>query len=285
MSNAETIEHNRRSWDAISAAYQAERRISIDDVHYGPFALGERELKLLGDGSADSAQRVQGKQVLEVGCGGGQNAIALARWGAVCTGVDPSAAQLAHARRLAQEQGVEVRFMLSNAEDLGVFPDKGFDVVLSSYAFDYVADLRQAYEEAWRVLKPGGLFVFCLSHPWFQAVGWHLAGDPDMPEVADYAAWPLVDDWDWTFEDGSSAAFRDHLRTLAQIINDLIEAGFSLERLVEQPYEDVTGASAEELGRLPYVAKLNPDSREYAIARKLPRTLIVRARKGAGSAG
>jgi SAM-dependent methyltransferase len=284
MSNVETIEQNRRSWDTISAAYQAERRISVDDVHYGPFAPGERELKLLGDGPEGPPQSVQGKRVLEVGCGGGQNAVALARWGAKCAGVDPSTAQVAHARRLAREQGVEVEFVVGVAEDLGAFPDAGFDLVLSSYAFDYVANLAQAYREAWRVLKPGGLFVFCLSHPWFQAVGWYLAGDPDMPEVADYAAWPIADDWDWSFEDGTTAAFRDHLRPLAQIVNELIEAGFALERLVEQPYEVAAGTPAGETGRFPYVYELDPDSPEYVVARKLPRTLIVRARKGAGSA-
>jgi SAM-dependent methyltransferase len=265
---------NRRSWDTVSAAYQAERRISTDDVHYGPFAPGERELRLLGE--------VQGKRVLEVGCGGGQNVIALARWGATCIGVDPSAAQLAHARRLAVEQDVAVEFIQAAAEDLSAFADASFDVVLSSYAFDYVADLRRAYREAWRVLQLGGPFVFCLSHPWFQAVGWHLAGDRDAPEIANYAAWPGIEDWEWAFADGTTAPFRGHLRTLAQIVNELIETGFTLERLLEQPFEDLTDKSPEEAHRFPYVYTIGPDSAEYLIARKLPRTLLIRARKNGG---
>jgi SAM-dependent methyltransferase len=164
------------------------------------------------------------------------------------------------------------------AEDLGTFPDGSFDIALSSYAFDYVTDLRRAYDEARRVLVPGGLFVFCLSHPWFQAVGWHLAGDPDAPEVGDYAAWPDVEEWDWTYDDGTTTRMRGHLRTLAQIINELIEAGFVLERLVEQNIEDVAKASPEELTCLPYVCKFDPASQEYQIMRKLPHTLIIHAR-------
>ena len=280
MYEHKTIELNRRSWDTISAHYQASTRISTDDVHYGSLAPGERELRLLGD--------VAGKRVIEIGCGGGQNSIALAKWGATCVGVDPSSAQIAHARRLARENGVEVQFTVGVAEDLRVFPDGSFDVVLSSYAFDYVTDLPRAYDEAWRVLrspdpasgKPGGLFVFCLSHPWFQAVGWHLAGDPDAPEIGDYAAWPDVEEWDWSYEDGATARMRGHLRTLDQIINDLLEAGFTLERLVEQNIEDVAKASPEELAHLPYVSKFDPASQEYQIMRKLPHTLIIRARKG-----
>jgi hypothetical protein len=84
-------------------------------------------------------------------------------------------------------------------------------------------------------------------------VGWHLSGDPDEPEVGDYAAWPAVQEWDWTYEDSATARMRGHLRTLVQIVNELIEAGFVLERLVEQNIEDVAKASPEELARLPYV--------------------------------
>jgi ubiquinone/menaquinone biosynthesis C-methylase UbiE len=271
MSQEDPLERNRQSWNQISPHYQAQRRISTDDVHYGPLAPGERELRLLGD--------VRGKQILEIGCGGGQNSIALAKWGATCTGLDPSSAQLRHARRLAQAEGVPVRFVNGVAEDLGTFAERTFDLVLSSFAFDYVSDLQRTYSEVSRVLRPGGLFVFCHSHPWFQAVGWHLAGDPDAPDIGDYAAWPAVEEWDWSFGEDASAPMRGHLRPLAQILNQLIDAGFRLERLVEQNYADIEGASAKDLARFPYLSDVDTGSAEYQILRKLPFTLIVRARK------
>ena len=272
MHEHKTIALNRRSWNTISASYQANIQISTDDVHYGRLAPGERELGLLGD--------VAGKRVIEIGCGGGQNIIALTRWGATCVGLDPSPAQLAYAGRLARKEGVAVQFVSGVAEDLSAFTDESFDIALSSYAFDYVTDLRRAYGEVWRVLKPGGLFVFCLSHPWFQAVGWYLAGDPEAPEIGNYAAWPDVEEWDWTYEDGTRARMRGHLRTLGQIVNELIEADFVLQHLLEQNVKDVAGASPEELGRLPYVDEFDPASHEYRIMRRLPLTLIVQARKG-----
>lgn len=278
-SNRETIEQNRRGWDKISASYQAERHITTDDVHYGPNAPGERALGMLREGGRNTPDSVRGKMIVEIGCGGGQNAIALSRWGARCTGVDPSAAQLVHAQALARAHGVEIGFLQGIAEDLGGLAAQSFDIALSSYAFDYVTDLDRACAEAWRVLRPGGLFVFCLSHPWFQAVGWHLAGDPDMPEIGHYATWPIVDEWDWQFQDGTTARLRDHLRPLAQIINTLIEAGFVLERLVEQAYEETGDTSPEVLARFPYRDGVDPASSEYRIACKLPRTLILRARK------
>lgn len=274
MYDHDTIELNRRGWDTISAHYQARTRISTDDVHYGPLAPGERELGLLGD--------VAGRRVIEIGCGGGQNSIALAKWSAVCVGVDPSQAQLTHARQLALENSVNVEFVLGVAEDLSAFPDGHFDLALSSYAFDYVADLRAAYREVRRVLVPGGRFVFCLSHPWFQAVGWYLAGDPAQPEPLDYSTWPAVEEWDWTYEDGTAAKMRDHLRTLSHIVNELIEAGFTLERIVEQNAADVEDASDERLARFPYVGLFDVNAPEYKTMRRLPYTLIIQAKNPIG---
>ncbi|HIC89830.1 MAG TPA: SAM-dependent methyltransferase [Anaerolineae bacterium] len=271
MKDHDTLTLNRNSWNALAAQYQAHTRISTDDVHYGCLAPGERELGLLGD--------VRDKRVIEIGCGGGQNSIALSKWGATCVGVDPSEAQLAYAHRLATQEGVGVRFVQGVAEDLGDFPDETFDIVLSSYAFDYVTDLEQAYQEVWRVLKPGGLFVFCLSHPWFQAVGWYLAGDPDCPEPMDYTSWPSIEEWDWTYEDGTAVRMRSHLRTLTHLVNGLIDAGFVLERIIEQNIVDVASLQPEELARYPYVNEFDPASQGYKIMRRLPHTLILKARK------
>ncbi len=63
-----------RGWNIISSACQRKTGISLKDVHYGPISPGEVDLKLLGN--------VKGKDVLEIGCGGGQNAIVLKKWGA-----------------------------------------------------------------------------------------------------------------------------------------------------------------------------------------------------------
>jgi SAM-dependent methyltransferase len=269
MVDRETLELNRRGWNEISSNYQADTYISTNDVHYGPLGLGERSLGLLGD--------VRGKRVIEIGCGGGQNAIVLAKWGATVSGIDPSREQLDFARRLSESEGVKIRLEEGIAEDLGTFPDGRFDIALSSYAFDYVTDLDLALREAHRVLDNGGILVFCLSHPWFQAVGWYLVGDEEAPDIGDYSSWPKVDEWDWTYPDGTSARMRDNFRTLAQIVNGVIDAGFSVERMVEQAYEDIDDPKTR--ARLPYIHRTDEDTREYEMGRKLPRTLILRASK------
>jgi hypothetical protein len=49
--------------------------------------------------------------------------------------------------------------------------------------------------------------------------------------------------------------------------------------MVEQHYEDVIGASPEELKRLPYTYTIDPPSREYELMRMLPFTLLLKANK------
>ena len=90
----------KSGWDEMSDRYLRGAVISTDDVHYGPLIPGEKEFRLLGD--------VRGKRLLELACGGAQNAIALAKWGARVTAVDLSSHQLAHARYLARSAGASI---------------------------------------------------------------------------------------------------------------------------------------------------------------------------------
>ena len=100
-------------WDEMSDSYQAESRISLDDVHYAPIAPGERELRLLGD--------VRGKRVLELACGAAQNSIALAKWGAHVTAMDFSSRQLQKAKLLVSSEKVDVNLIRGDMERLGMF--------------------------------------------------------------------------------------------------------------------------------------------------------------------
>jgi ubiquinone/menaquinone biosynthesis C-methylase UbiE len=149
----------RKAWNEISPYYQAENRIPTDFVHYGPHCPNEDRLQLIGE--------VRGKRVLEVGCGGGQCSIAFARRGAIATGIDISDEQVKFARELAKTEGAEATFLQSSAEDLSAVADASQDVVFSAYALQYVEHLDTCFGEVARVLKPGGLFVFSLDHPFW----------------------------------------------------------------------------------------------------------------------
>ena len=150
---------NRDNWDATSKAYQASHHADLaGDVLWGPSMPPERELKVLGES-------VAGKDIVEIACGGGQSAVYLAKMGARVTAIDFSAAQLEHARAFARSQKADIRFLEANVEDLSRLEDATFDIGFSAYAFGFVEDIRGAFSEIERILRPGGLFAFSWMSP------------------------------------------------------------------------------------------------------------------------
>lgn len=100
-----------------------------------------------------------GKAVLDLGCAGGFMAEAMARRGAVVTGVDPAARAVAAARAHAEAEGLDIRYDVGAGEDLP-YADAAFDAVVCVDVLEHVADLKQVLAEVRRVLKPGGWFLF-----------------------------------------------------------------------------------------------------------------------------
>jgi len=86
---------------------------------------------------------------------------------------DISEDQLGVAKRRCKEAGVSnVKFLLSNAEDLSQFPSNSMDVVTCCYGYMFCDDRQRAVSEAYRVLKPGGSLV---STCWKKLVGLDLS--------------------------------------------------------------------------------------------------------------
>ena len=101
----------------------------------------------------------RGKKVLDLGCGGGFMAEAMAAKGARVTGLDPAREALAAARRHAEAQGLAIDYREGQGEALP-FADGTFDIVASCDALEHVDDLGRVLDEVARVLKPDGLFLF-----------------------------------------------------------------------------------------------------------------------------
>src|SRR6266480_2268198 len=102
---------NRESWDAYSDQYQerhGEQLAASGGLAWGTYQIPEATLHVLDE--------VDGKDILELGCGAAQWSIALARLGARPVGLDLSERQLEHARRLMAEAGVEFPLVKASAE-------------------------------------------------------------------------------------------------------------------------------------------------------------------------
>lgn len=76
------------------------------------------------------------------------------------TGIEPSDGLRAMAAQAARQAGLSARLLPDGAEALP-FPDASFDTVVCTFTLCTVSDPALALREARRVLKPGGLFLFC----------------------------------------------------------------------------------------------------------------------------
>ncbi len=126
-------------------------------------AIGHRLLlgSLLERIAADvAAVAPDGARVLEVGCGPGRLSILLARrYGLEVIGLDLDPAMVERARtnaaRSAKQDGREPAFLVGDVASLA-FPDRSFDLVVSTLSMHHWADPTAGLSEIGRVLRPGG---------------------------------------------------------------------------------------------------------------------------------
>lgn len=102
---------------------------------------------------------VAGRTILDVGTGTGRAAIALAKRGAVVTGVDASSEMLAVAKRRAEEAGAAVTFATGDAHSL-TFPDRSFDAVVCLRVLMHTPGWRQSLGELCRAARTRVVFDY-----------------------------------------------------------------------------------------------------------------------------
>ena len=100
---------------------------------------------------------VSGQRVLDLGTGTGVVPRAMYRYGAEWVGSDISGNQIAQAKLLAEECGMDIEFVVSSAEELD-FPDGSFDVITACQCFFYF-DYDVVIPKLARLLKDGGRLV------------------------------------------------------------------------------------------------------------------------------
>jgi SAM-dependent methyltransferase len=109
----------------------------------------------------------RGQRVLEIGVGVGTDFIRFVRAGAIATGVDLTEHAVALVRRRVELEGLEATVVQADAERLP-FEDGAFDRVYSWGVLHHTPDSRRAFDEALRVLAPGGRACIMLysRHSW-----------------------------------------------------------------------------------------------------------------------
>jgi ubiquinone/menaquinone biosynthesis C-methylase UbiE len=121
----------------------------------GPGTVVAPTLKLVGERLCEALDLRAGSRVLDVGAGHGYATLAAAQRGSDVTAVDNNPALFETTRKRAEAEGLNVRFVEGDPENLP-FPDRSFDVVLSAFGILFTPDDEKTAAELVRVCKPGG---------------------------------------------------------------------------------------------------------------------------------
>lgn len=197
--------------------------------------------------------------IVDVGCGDGQIARALAAQGSNVLGIDPTPLHI----RIARERGGGPVYELGSATAIPV-PDESQDAVVACLVFEHIDEVDAAIAEVARVLKPGGRFSFFLNHPLLQTPGSGWIDDHmiDPPEQY-WRIGPYLVESESVEEVERGVHIRFVHRPLSRYVNTLLEHGLVIQRMVEpSPPEGF-------LARAP----------EYELAATIPRLLYLRTSK------
>ena len=228
----EYISLNRAHWDEVTPLHVASEFYDLTSFKAGRSTLKPVERAEVGD--------VRGKSLLHLQCHFGMDTLSWAREGAVVTGADFSRPAIEKARSLAQELGIEARFIESNIYDLPGALSGDFDIVFASYGvLCWLPDFPAWARVAASYVKPGGIFYLVDGHPLYMAM------DDSDQNGALTLLFPYLSSGrptDYPETDGSYAATEarlTHRRTanfphgLGEIATSLVEAGLQIEFLRE----------------------------------------------------
>jgi SAM-dependent methyltransferase len=248
---------NVAAWDELAAAYQRWVGWPDDELAWGLACPPEAELRLVSDVVADA-------RTVVLGCGGGQDLIALADLGAgPLIGVDPSTRQLDHARQRLAARGLAAELIPTTADDLRSVPDGWADLVVSVQALNYLPDPVGCFTEVARILRPGGHLAFSVLHPADVSTddhapfGWHTS-------------WFEVErDWLWDGLAERDVVLRSWFRSASDWFTEVSAAGLVVERLLEPP----------AVSAAPWIDRGWLEAGADAKLAMVPATILLRARR------
>jgi ubiquinone/menaquinone biosynthesis C-methylase UbiE len=212
----ERWDNNAESWHRLYGEKDPNRCDLLDPII----------LEVLGD--------IKNKKVLDAGCGDGYLSRKLAKLGAKVTGVEISQKMLDYALKEQKQNRSPINYNQADCTSMAFLPDKSFDIVITNNVIQDVAEYHSAFKEFSRVLKPGGTYLHIENHPCFATPVWGWVKDEKgiklYKKVDHYfKRGPFLMLWD--ARNGIESVYWH--RTLGDIMNSIIENGFSIRRVIE----------------------------------------------------
>jgi len=221
MDLSEYAARNRDIWNAEAPKWvePGRRAWASPTPWWGMWAVPEEDVKILPE--------VSGLDVVDLGCGTGYWCAWFAKLGASPVGLDLSEEQLATARELQQQHGIEFPLIHASAEE-PPFPDESFDLVFSEFGAAIWCDPDVWIPQARRLLRPGGTLIF-LCHSVLDSLCSPLSEEPIQEKLL--RPQRGLRRIDWPEADGSTST--DFHQPHGERIRLLRDTGFELEALHE----------------------------------------------------
>jgi SAM-dependent methyltransferase len=252
MRQDEVLKINRDGWDKVAPLFSGVTALPI----YGPLVETEEYFNLF-----DS---IEGKRVLEIGCGDGHSLEYMSQHGASeLWGIDLSPVQIESALEHLKANDIAANLIAMPMEVDNNIPKDYFEIVYSIYAIGWTTDLHRTFSLVLDYLKPGGSFIFSWEHPFYSCLSSEsnkLIVKNSYGNEGSY----VTDNWR-----GKSTVVMQR-RKLSTYINELVNTGFSIEQVIEC---DLAEKYANEDDTF--------NERWYSVfrAKLMPTTIIIKARK------
>lgn len=181
---------------------------------------------------------LQGKSVLCLASGGGQQSVAFGLLGAHVTVTDLSEEQLERDRRMAQHYGLNIVIQQSDMRDLSQLAPDTFDIVFHPYSINFVPDATTVFAQIQRVIKRGGLYDFMCANPFAAGVRERDWNGQGYTVKQPYVQGQRIDyeDEEWVYDRDQNIAVPppvEYRHTLSTLISGLVRHGFLIANVHE----------------------------------------------------
>ncbi len=229
MDNINDIhEANRKWWDASSPDWK-----KLDENTWktckenSSFTLDSRMQDIVDEFIGDP----EDKKTCVISSGDNFAAFTLSGMGMKVTSTDISELRLNIARERATELGLDIDFFQCDSSDLYPVHDAEYDLVISTPGtYVWISDLAQVYSEVYRVLKPGGYFIFHEIHPFTRP--WK-----DQPEFEIDHPYFQTGAFTDKNPEGTTTLY-NFFWMMSDFINALADSGLIIRRISEAPAEE-----------------------------------------------
>ncbi len=267
MRNEEAEKLNKLFWDEVAPVH--EKSYDIEGLR--------NRISQIDKIQKDEFYPVKNKSLLHLQCHIGTGSISLSLDGADVTAVDFSEKSIEIARKLSNEIGTDVKFILSSVSDLKSKLNQKYDIVYTSKGvLCWISNIKKWAETISYYLKKDGIFYIMETHPVYNMLDEAFENDLKIKYSYFKQNEPICFDDDWP--DYSDPTYIPRNKTyewvwsLSDIINTLVENGLQIELFNEHDklfFNGVRGMTEDSNGWW-YLEKYKG---------KIPYTFSLRARK------